>query len=199
MSLADRADVARRKDAEGGQPTWPLKVIVERMGPPISSVRYAPDVVAQRLEILPITLRQNALFWLKPVHAPSLQIGLARTAQPGSAVIDAMGWYPLTPRVVHSTSWRFESGQVVLTYIAVVQPPGKLPPGSLDEVAIERTDLARGTSLAPPKAIGVTAVLEHALRHLSWLIRDDAAIAEALPDYAEILASYQPEPFRALG
>src|SRR6516165_7215938 len=125
------------------------------MGPPISTALWSPDVVAQRLEVLAVTLRLGQLFWLKPVHAPSLQIGLPRSAQPGSVVLEALDWYPLVARVVHSTSWRYEAGQVVLTYIAIVEPPESLPPGSLDEVAIGRADLARGTSLAPPQAIGV--------------------------------------------
>jgi len=42
-------------------------------------------------------------------------------------------------------------------------------------------------------------VLEHALRHLAWLVRDDPAIAGALPEWPELLAGYVPEPFRALG
>ena len=40
--------------------------------------------------------------------------------------------------------------------------------------------------------------LEHALRHLSWLIRDDHAIADALPEWSSVLSDYQPEPFRSL-
>ena len=51
----------------------------------------------------------------------------------------------------------------------------------------------------PPPEIGVLQVIEHALRHLSWLVHDDPAIGEALPDWRPILERYQPEPFRALG
>lgn len=50
-----------------------------------------------------------------------------------------------------------------------------------------------------PDTIGVEHVIEHALRHLAWLLADDPAIREALPPAWTIaLASYHPEPFRAL-
>jgi hypothetical protein len=190
--------VGRRRNPQSRQPARRLDVLVDEIGPPISSVLFAPEVVTQRLEILTIALRHGKLIWLKPIHASSLQIGLPRSAQPSQVVLEALAWYPLAPRVVHSTSWRYASGSVVLTYVAVVDPPVNLPPGSLEDVVIERTELARGSSLAPPDAISVAAVLEHALRHLSWLIRDDPAIAAALATWVEVLADYQPEPFRAL-
>jgi hypothetical protein len=114
-------------------------------------------------------------------------------------VIDVLGWYPMAPRVVHSTSWRHQDDRVVLTYVAVVDPPERLPPDSLVELPVVRAQLARGDALGPPKAIGVAAVVEHALRHLSWLVGDDPSIAEALHDWTAVLAEYRPEPFRALG
>ena len=173
--------------------------LVEAMGPPISAVPWSPQVVAQTLEIFAVGLRGGALFWLKPLHAESLRVGLPIAAKPGEVVLDVMTWYPLVPRVVHSTSWRQEESRMILTYIAVVEPPDRLPPHSLVELPVARTELARGDAMGPPKAIAVAAVIEHALRHLSWLIRDDLAIAEALADWATILAPYQPEPFRSLG
>ena len=51
---------------------------------------------------------------------------------------------------------------------------------------------------APPK-IGVAQVVEHAFRHLAWLVKDDAAVRDALPDWVEFLDGYVPEPFRAFG
>lgn len=169
------------------------------MGPPISAVAWSPDLVAQTLEILAVELRDGALFWLQPIHADSLRVGLPRAAQPGDHVLGVLGWYPLKPRVVHSTSWRYEDGRVILTYIAVVELLAELPVDSLAVVPVERANLARGGELAPPPVIGVAAVLEHALRHLSWLLRDDQAIALALRGWTDALAGYQPEPFRALG
>jgi hypothetical protein len=42
-------------------------------------------------------------------------------------------------------------------------------------------------------------VLEHAFRHLSWLVNDDDAVREPHPDWVAFLDAYEPEPFRALG
>jgi hypothetical protein len=99
---------------------------------------------------------------------------------------------------VHSTSWRHEEARIILTYVAVVDPPTGLPDESLIRLPIERTDLARGAATAAPEAIGVAQVIEHALRHLSWLARDDPEVSVALSDWRAVLDDYQPEPFRPL-
>ena len=175
-----------------------LDSLVREVGPPVSTVPWSPDFVAQTLEILPVGLRDGRLFWLKPVHADSLRVGLAAKSEPAGAVLDVLKWYPLEPVVVHSTSWRHEEGRVILTYVAAVVPPEKLPPDSLVEMPVGRAELARGEALAAPEAIGVAAVLEHALRHLSWLLKDDPAVMDALSSWRELLAAFEPEPFRAL-
>ena len=84
------------------------------IGPPLSTTAWAAEFTAQTLEILPVFMRDGAIFWLKPVHADSLRIGLAPKSSPGDEVIAAMKWYPLTPHVVHSTSWRHDEGRVTL-------------------------------------------------------------------------------------
>jgi hypothetical protein len=172
---------------------------VEAIGPPISSVAWSPRFVAQTIEILVVGLRGSELVWLKPLHAESLRVGLSATDDPTQVVVEVLGWYLLVPRVVHSTSWRHEDGRVILTYVAVVQPPERLPPDSLVERLVTRAELARGHATGPPEAIGVAAVIEHGLRHLAWLVSDDPAIAEALSDWTGVLSSYHAEPFRALG
>ena len=176
-----------------------LESLKETIGPPISEVPWSAEMVAQTIEILPVGLADGGLFWLKPVHAGSLSVGLPRSKQPGAFVLEVMRWYPLTPRVVHSTSWRYREGAVVLTYVAVVEPPGTLPLDSLEILPVQRSELAGGEAMAPPKGIEVQAVLEHAFRHLSWLLRDDPAIAAALADWKSVLLAYEPEAFRALG
>ena len=168
------------------------------MGPPISTARWSPDFLAQTLEVLPVGLRDSQLFWLKPLHADSLRVGLAPTNKPAEVVLEAMRWYPLEPMLVHSTSWRHEEGRIILTYVAVVKAPASLPPESLVELPVGRAALARGEAMSAPKAIGVEAVLEHAMRHLAWLIKDDAAVTEALPEWPGVLAPFEPAPFRAL-
>jgi hypothetical protein len=169
------------------------------MGPPVSRLPWSPDFVVQSLEILSLCQRDGALRWLKPVHADSLRVGLPRGVAPGDFVVEVVGWYPLAPRLVHSTSWRSEEGTVVLTYAVVVDPPVALPPDSLFELPVERAALARGGSVSAPARIAVAAIIEHALRHLSWLVSDDPAVATVLSDWRDLLAPYQPEPFRALG
>jgi hypothetical protein len=172
--------------------------IVDRIGPPISTTPWSPDLVAQTLEILTVFRREEELFCLTPIHAQSLRVGLAKSEQPGDHVLRALAWYPLAVHLVHSTSWRFEQGDVVLTYVAVVDEPERLPRESLVAVPVARTELARGGATGAPGSIEVAQVLEHALRHLAWLLRDDPVVGAALADWAGALRDYVPEPFRAL-
>ena len=97
--------------------------------------------------------------------------------------------------LVHSTSWRLDEGRLVLTYVVAVQPPAALNENLADET-VARAALARGDALTPPSEIGVSQVLEHAFRHLAWLVKDDEAVRVALPDWVAFLDSYAPEPFR---
>ena len=85
----------------------------------------------------------------------------------------------------------------MLTYVAVV-PDAEPPSGwTADEVA--RAKLARGSATGPPSSIVVDHVVEHGLRHLAWLVREDRVIREALRGGWEgALAGYEPEPFRSL-
>src|SRR6266849_9668795 len=120
-----------------------LDALMQTIGPPLSTTAWAAEFTAQTLEILPVFMRDGAIFWLKPVHADSLRIGLSPKSNPGDEVIAAMRWYPLSPHVVHSTSWRHEEGRVTLTYVAVVEPPDQLPPDSLAMLPVGRAELAR--------------------------------------------------------
>jgi hypothetical protein len=80
--------------------------------------------------------------------------------------------------VLHSTSWRFEAGRVVLTYAAVAagepRAPGDVLP--LQEPAV----LSSGDPLAPaPPALHLHHVVAHAVRHLAQLAGSDPAVAAA--------------------
>jgi hypothetical protein len=108
-------------------------------------------------------------------------------------VRDAIG----PPILVHSTSWRRDHGGVILSFVVVVAP-GLV--GSMATAPVERADLARSATTAAPRAIAYAQVVEHGLRHLAWLIRDDPVVAQELRSpWPELLADYVPEPFRALG
>jgi len=168
------------------------------MGAPVSSVPWSPQFVAQTLEVLPVGLEADGLYWMKPLHAESLRVGLPSSARPADVVLDVLKWYPLHAIVVHSTSWRHEEGRVILTYVAAIDPPGELARDSLLAVPVRRAELARGGATTAPAVIGVEAVIEHALRHLSWLVRDDPAVMTALAGWKAALTDFEPEPFRAL-
>src|SRR5260370_26739040 len=90
--------------------------LMDTIGPPISSLPWSPQFTAQTLEVLPVGLATGVVFWMKPLHADSLRIGLPPSAAPADVVLDVLKWYSLEPVVVHSTSWRHEEGRVILTY-----------------------------------------------------------------------------------
>jgi len=99
--------------------------------------------------------------------------------------------------LVHSTSWRWEDGQTVLSFVVVV-PPGALE--GMEAVPVDRAGLARGTATEAAADVPWQAVLEHGLRHLAWLAEDDDQVASALDGgWHAILHDYVPAPFRHLG
>jgi len=100
------------------------------------------------------------------------------------------------PLLVHSTSWRRARGSVILSFV-VVNRDDQAP--ELAGIPVVRADLARGGATSTPSSIGYAQVLEHGLRHLSWLVGDDAVVRATLSDeWKELLRGYVPEPFRHL-
>src|SRR5204862_6833403 len=100
------------------------------------------------------------------------------------------------PVVVHSTSWRRSRQAVILSFVAVVDATAV---GTLDSVPVPRAELARNSATAAPTSIAWVQVLEHGLRHVAWLLRDDPVVAQRLADgWPQALADYVPEPFRNL-
>jgi hypothetical protein len=164
---------------------------------PVSDAPWSDEFVAQTLEVFVVALGPAGLRHLRPIHAASLRLGMAVGSSPGELVVRAVERYGLEPIVAHSTSWRSEPGRVILTYVAAVAPQEALSPYLADE-PIGRSDLARGEARAAPAAIAEAQVLEHALRHLSWLVRDDPAVGAALDSWRPWLDAYVPEPFRNL-
>ncbi|MHB8512126.1 MAG: hypothetical protein ACYDCC_08070 [Actinomycetota bacterium] len=172
-------------------------IVEKALPPPLTSGAWAAEIVSQSLEIFPVFRDEDGLAWLKPMHADSLRIGTSPARTPADTVLRALERYGVTPIVVHSTSWRTQADRMILTYAAIVRPFAPKPEGPLRMLRIGRADLARGEATAAPKVIDVEQVIEHALRHLSWLVKDDPVIAEALSDWRPTLESYTPEPFRA--
>jgi hypothetical protein len=163
---------------------------------PASELPWSDAFVMQSIELLPVALVDGRIVCLKPAHADSFLVGWPAGAKPEDTAAGALRRLGLQPQVLHSTSWRHAGNEVVLTYLAVVAPD--LPP-SWETTAVSHTELARGDVAAPPPTIAVGQVLEHALRHLAWLTKEDEVIRRALPAWSGVLESYVPEPFRALG
>jgi hypothetical protein len=98
------------------------------------------------------------------------------------------------PLLVHSTSWRRARGGVILTFVVVIRDE-QAP--EIDGVPIGRAELARNSATEAPKAIAAAQVIEHALRHLAWLAREDPVVPDLLSaEWKTYLAGYVPEPFQ---
>jgi CRP/FNR family transcriptional regulator len=155
------------------------------------------QVGAPAFEILAVRLEGGTIHLLRPTGSASWKVDSATGRSAGELVGAALTAVGLRSAVVHSTSWRQEGGRLVLTYLAVLSEPDTA--AGFEDVAIGRTDLARGGTHGAPAAIDVAQVVEHGLRHLSWLSKDDPVIGPALTsEWLAKVAEYQPEPFRAL-
>ena len=100
------------------------------------------------------------------------------------------------PLLVHSTSWRRARGGVILTFV-VVNADDQAP--ELGGIPIGRAELARSGATHAAVVIAHQQVLEHGLRHLAWLAKEDATVQSVLSeDWRQVLAAYVPEPFRHL-
>jgi hypothetical protein len=171
-----------------------------QLAPPLTDVAWSSAFVSQSLEVLFVCLRPDGAHHLRPIHAPTLRLGWGPEHEPGQIVLDAAGRYHLTPLLVHSTSWRHQEGRLILTYVAAVAAPAAQGLSAyLTDEAVVRADLARGDALGPPTDIDVAQVIEHAFRHLAWLVKDDAVVGDRLAAWATFLDRYEPEPFRAFG
>jgi hypothetical protein len=101
------------------------------------------------------------------------------------------------PLLVHSTSWRRDRRAVILSFVVVIGDDQAI---ELPGVEVGRSELARNSASAAPTHIARGQVLEHALRHLAWLVKDDEVVGAALSDrWKSALSAYVPEPFRHLG
>lgn len=147
-------------------------------------------------EILVLALADGELVLTGPCGPAPWYVRLAHGADP-MAVVTAITEHNVgPPAVVHSTSWRLARGGVVLTFVAVMEAATVR---ALERARVERTDLVRGGARSAPGRVPAGPVIEHGLRHLAWLARDDPVVAGALPaGWIAILDGYVPEPFRHL-
>jgi hypothetical protein len=101
------------------------------------------------------------------------------------------------PILVHSTSWRRDRDAVILSFVVAID---RETVGDMHSRPVTRAILARSQATAAPRDIATDQVVEHALRHLAWLVEDDPVVRAELPTgWRSALAAYVPEPFRNLG
>ncbi|TME05721.1 MAG: hypothetical protein E6I69_10105 [Chloroflexi bacterium] len=98
------------------------------------------------------------------------------------------------PLLAHSTSWRRGRGGVILSFIVVIAD-GQAP--DFEGVPIGRAELARNSATEAARSIAAAQVIEHGLRHLSWLAKEDQVVKGVLSDeWKRLLEGYVPEPFQ---
>lgn len=148
------------------------------------------------LEIFVVTLSDRVIKLSGPCGPAAWIIETFPESHPMDVANETINRVLGTPRLVHSTSWRWQGASVVLTFLAVVDGAAVAEYESKPFIGAE---LARGGARSAPSAIGSDQVLEHALRHLAWLVKDDVGVAAALtPGWHESLERYVPAPFQHL-
>jgi pimeloyl-ACP methyl ester carboxylesterase len=168
-----------------------------RVGSSSGSTTLRTQVGAGEVEIFPLHLVDGTIYVQRPGDDSSWRIALEQNKHPGEVAAEALKDVSADPTTIHSTSWRVDDEGLVLTYAAALSAPIDAGRG-FDTIEVHPRELARGTAEEAPESIAVEEVVEHALRHLSWLVGDDAAIREALgPVWKAALAPYESEPFSA--
>ncbi len=133
---------------------------------------------------------------LSPHGRQTIQVPWDPDLDPHEVVVDSVAELGLMPVMVHSTSWRVVDQLILLTFLVVVEPPTQIP-DTWDVELVTRAELARGRATGPAPHVHLSQVVEHGLRHLAWLVREDEAMQQALADWSLALGGYEPEPFRA--
>lgn len=96
--------------------------------------------------------------------------------------------------LLHSTSWRYADGILVLTYAGLPDPLPWLPARRLTSMRIAAS--ADPTRPSAPD-VQVTHVVAHACRHLAWLAATDPVAANAMADHPDLhttIDQYEPAP-----
>lgn len=156
------------------------------------------DVVGPvQAEVFVVWLNDDHLELTGPCGAAPWIIELGETDHPVEVVDRVVRDVVGEPRLVHSTSWRRGRGAVILSFVVVIDR--ELVAG-MESAPIGRAEIARSEATAAPREIAHSQVVEHGLRHMAWLAREDPVVAAELPqEWHAALEGYVPEPFRNLG
>ena len=96
--------------------------------------------------------------------------------------------------ILHSTSWRFASGQIVLTYAALPDPDPRS--AAILHAPAEPAHGVDPVAPSPPQ-VGQADVVAHACRHLAFLHDTDPVVTAAgrrHPQLWTLLGEFRPEP-----
>jgi hypothetical protein len=155
-------------------------------------------VLSPSLEAVVLYLDDDGIRHLSPHGRETVLAPWDPDLDPHEAIVDAVAELGLRPIMVHSTSWRAVPQLILLTFLVAVEAPTQIPE-THDVQLVTRAELARGRATGPPPQVHLSQVVEHGLRHLAWLVREDEAIHQALASWSRVLSEYEPEPFRAFG
>lgn len=148
-------------------------------------------------EVFVVTRCDDRIFLTGPDGPQAWLIQAVDSGHPMRLVEEFVRRHLPATTLVHSTSWRYDDGRIVLSFVVVIPVDAA---AGLARIPIERADLARGNAHEAPADVAWQAVLEHGLRHLAWLAEDDDAVSAALdPEWHAILGRYVPAPFQHLG
>jgi hypothetical protein len=150
------------------------------------------------LEAVVLYLDDEGIKHLSPKGRQTVRSLWDADLDPHEAIVDAVADLGLTPIMVHSTSWRVVRRLILLTFLVAVESPRHVPETHEVELVM-RAELARGRATGPPPQVHLSQVVEHGLRHLAWLVREDETIHATLAGWSRALSAYEPEPFRAFG
>jgi hypothetical protein len=161
------------------------------VNPPLPAPILASPALASPIvvETILLSVRQGEL------HYRTRQQPLPDGAHPDALARDLAGFADHSTnaaRLLHSTSWRFAGGSVVLTYAGLPDPlPAPAVPLDLRQPLPYAAD-----PLAPTlDHLTVHEVAVHACRHLAYLQRADPVVAltaDAAPQLWELIADFSP-------
>jgi hypothetical protein len=146
-------------------------------------------------EVFVVWLNGEHLELTGPCGAAPWYIELGATDHPVDVVDRIVRKALGSPRLVHSTSWRRDRESIILSFVVVVDSAGEM-----ESMPIGRAELARSSATAAPADIASAQVVEHGLRHMAWLAKEDPVVSSELSEsWKRVLNGYVPEPFRNLG